>query len=251
MTSSRPLGLVLLVVAGCGSPLSDFREDSLRLSWNDNEMNSLKPQSNPERYVTLWATLDSDDPERCPTLSPSVKATFNGRPMELLYRGERPLFEGYCVRPTFILNIERPEPGTQEAGRLELTDGADTFVLEAENFFAWRGFQPQGGAVDPLSPGQELTFDWAPATDEFSGEFAFASFFLTTPRRDFLSAAEDRVFHAPRLIGKVPHAAPAGAAQLDVRGKTRVPITRCEGPRTCEAGSDVQQKFPTTVEAIP
>jgi hypothetical protein len=171
--------------------------------------------------------------------------------MEVLYRGEKPLFEGFCIHPTFVINIERPEPGTQVTGRIELTDGGDTFVLEAENLLAWRGFQPQGGSPASLSLGQELTFDWMPATDTFSGEFAFASFFLKTSTGDFLSAAEDREFHAPRFTGKVPRTAPAGAALLTLIGQTQVPITRCEGPRACEANTLVNQPFSTTVEAIP
>lgn len=161
---------------------------------------------------------------------PEVAATFDGKPMTRLHgKVEGP--DGYdrdCAIFEFSIDSSTITPGPSSV--VTVTDGVDTYTLEAANVFAKRTLTP---SATELIAGDSITFAWSPAGDVV-GPKADVGFELTAGEKRVIVKRKDIVFGVGTMTFTLP-ADLTGDVTVDIFGNSGISpaITRCEGAHAC------------------
>ncbi len=220
-----PVLLCATLLAGCqpGSDLDHFSGRWLRAVAGIPSRDGSKADFRGE--------LRPKEPEvGCSQLHPSVKATFDGKPLKVYPGPVPPLPDGPCGpandMPLALGSLDTELfYGEPRSAVLEFRDGDDHILAEYLNFFARHAF----AQIEPIltvKPGEERFLPWDPPTDD-------------------LSVIEEVIIgerHVPvrpeegGLRITFPADLPAGTVRVVVRGAS-IPAVRCEGAALCTGDS--------------
>ncbi len=228
---SLPLLLCVWVLAGCrdGDRLSDFYQRKLLLQ--------VTPVQEGQEF-RFSARLATDEPEAgCRRLDSGVTATLNGEPLSMFPGSETPDPDGPCGSPVIYPNFHLRDDaarfvGPPRDGLLEIRDGDERIVAEFRNLLG-RHTLARREAPLTVKPGQEVFLAWDPPTDVLSEP---------EPSVELLvGSGESRIVKAVPESGGLrvtfPVDLPAGTVKVGTAGVSpRLPLLRCEGIETCDAG---------------
>jgi hypothetical protein len=237
---------VLVALAGC--------DDGVRLEAFDGSKHGLELNASPDASSVTVRLYGGTQEDWCPTISSSVRAELNGMPLRLTQRGgERSLslLSGYCVNPTFTLDVSAdPSLSTAlkaPATTLRVSDGERTWVAEVEFLCNRRSLRVISPASGVLHRGERVEVELDPATDTFfqipndiddTGIFAILSP-VDKSQTDYITSNVELAGN--RLRFTVPHISPPldGPWVLEVTtfqgaAPFRRHVSRCEGFSNCK-----------------
>jgi len=212
----RPvLAVALAVLPACGgASLADFASSELSL------------EQQPDGRIVVELSNPRGD---CASLGAEVRATLNGRALELDHAGgEVGSQDGWtCRAPQFSLSAAEAAGLTGTDATVLIEDGSTTLALEARNFLAQRGLVADRYEEDAAAGRKVLTFRWIPETDAHR----VASWRLQGESgAQFGEARVDSDLVSVELPKRG-----ADRVRLRMDGRAQAPVVRCQGVGGCAA----------------
>jgi hypothetical protein len=208
------LGGMLVGAAGCG--IGDNETFHPRFQVNTgNNLNEISDTL----AVELHGISSKDG---CFSLPGGAKVTMNGKPVNIESRGSRMMFMRSCESVKF--SAPTPAP-TEEVTTFMISDWGDERVVEFQNVavpMTMRVLSPQDGI---LRPGQNVVLERSPATDtvyEGALHVIVRDAAGQEHRRAELLQEENRISFV------VPAGLAEGAGSIELRGRFRSGVTRCD-----------------------